>query len=255
MRGLIKNEMLKFFTNRKLYAFLLIVFILYMVPVVMTFVVGMRTLDGQVFPLTMHGIVVSWAVPVFLIMLVAETFTEEYSSGTLSLSLVHPVSRTQFIVAKIISLFFIIFFLLFFALILAYGLGILFFGWSGQFMQQGIAYTAWQGISITVISFLAPVFPLLSFAAFIILVALLLSSSAAVVGLSMAVLLSYTMLDLIFSRLQPYLLSTYFISFGRLLTFPAGGESLRFAVIFIGSHGLIFVLGALLHFNRKDILN
>ena len=50
--GLIKNEMLKFIHNKKLYVFLLVLFIIHMLPVLMTVLVNMKTLNGQVYPLT-----------------------------------------------------------------------------------------------------------------------------------------------------------------------------------------------------------
>lgn len=89
----------------------------------------------------MYGLTVSWAIPIFLIAVIAETITEEYTAGTLSLSLVHPVTRAQFILSKFISYFLLILALLFYSLVLGYGIGALFFSWGNGFLIRGITYT------------------------------------------------------------------------------------------------------------------
>lgn len=129
MTGLIKNELLKLAHNRKTYGFILALLMINIIPVLLTLLIGIRTMDGQSYPSTLYGFTVSWVLPLFLIAIIAELITEEYSAGTLSLSLVHPVTRVQLITAKAVAIFILILAGLLYALLLGYGIGTLFFGW------------------------------------------------------------------------------------------------------------------------------
>ena len=72
----------------------------YFVPVLMTVFVRLRTFEGQVYPYTMSGLITGWVLPIYLIVLIAESVTDDYVAGTMSLSLIHPVSRIQLITAS-----------------------------------------------------------------------------------------------------------------------------------------------------------
>lgn len=255
MIGLLKNELLKFFNHKKLVWFLGLLTILYLLPVLMTVFVKIKTFDGQIFPYTMASLITAWIMPIVLIVIIAESITDEYTSGTLSLSLVHPISRTQLITAKLVALLIITTFLLTLAMLLGYGIGTLFFGWDADFMIRGVVYSTAEGIKITATTFLAPVFPLMAFSAMILFLALLLSGSAAVVGVSIGILLTYTFADLLIKEIQPYLINAYFALLPTMLSFPTSPPKLRFALVFITVHGLVFYLASLMLFNKRDVLS
>lgn len=227
----------------------------YFVPVLMTVFVRLRTFEGQVYPYTMSGLITGWVLPIYLIVLVAESVTDDYVAGTMSLSLIHPVSRIQLITAKIVSLFILIVFYLVLAMLLGYGAGRLFFGWGGEFMIRGVGYSVWEGVRITAVSFFASAFPLLSFGVFVVFIALLLSSSAAVVGLATGIFLLFSVAELIFAEAGIYLITSYILSFPATLALPGDVGLPVPAVLFITLHGLFFYLLSLVLFCRKDILS
>ena len=255
MIGLVKNELIKFISHKKLYWFLGLITILYLLPVLMTVFVKIKTFDGQIFPYTMASLITAWIMPIVLIVMIAESITDEYTSGTLSLSLVQPISRTQLITAKIVALLIITTFLLTLAMLLGYGIGTLFFGWGTDFMIRGVVYSTGEGIRITATTFLASVFPLMAFSTMIIFLALLLSGTAAVTGVAIGILLTYTFADLLIKEIQPYLINAYFSLLPTMLSFPTSPQKLQFAMLFITVHGLIFYLASLMLFNKKDMLN
>lgn len=253
MTGLIKNELLKLAHNRKTYGFILALLMINIIPVLLTLLIGIRTMDGQSYPSTLYGFTVSWVLPLFLIAIIAELITEEYSAGTLSLSLVHPVTRVQLITAKAVAIFILILAGLLYALLLGYGIGTLFFGWGSGFFMRGISYTTWEGIRITLGSYLGSAVPLLSFSLMIMFLALIMSSGASVVGASAGLLLIFTILDLLAEEISPFLISSYFVVTHLFLSFNR--QEVSFTLAFLLLHSLLFYLAAMVVLQKKDIVN
>lgn len=254
MNGLIRNELIKLSHNKKVYALLLTILLTNMVPVVLTLLIRLRTMDGQSYPSMLFGIIASWILPLFLLTLVAEMITEEAAAGTLSLTLVHPVSRVQVITAKVVALFILIIITLLFALIVSYGVGTLFFGWGREFLMRGVTYSPWQGVYITVVSYIATTLPLLSFCILVIFLALIMSSGASVVGISVGLLLLFSILEILIKEIKPYVISSYFSSLST--TFLANNRAqLLFSLSFLTIHSLVFYLASLMIFEKRDVLN
>ncbi|HHX75174.1 MAG TPA: ABC transporter permease subunit [Firmicutes bacterium] len=254
MSGLLKNEWLKLVNNKKLPFFLLVVATIQLLPVVMTLFLNMRTLNGQVYPLTMFGLLVSFALPLFLLILVAEIVTEEHTAGLLALSLLHPVTRFKVITAKVIFLLTVILGLLLFAMLLGYAVGTLLFGWGGEFMLRGVAFTTGQGIAITFLSYLAAALPQLAFSQLVMFLAVLINSSAAVTGIAAGIFMSASMLMLLADEIRPFLLTSYFNTVPVLTDYAAGITGLCDFFAFPALCALAFFLLTVLVFGRKDML-
>ena len=79
-------------------------------------------------PIKMLNGLVDFIVPVFIIILVADSITEEYIHGTLKLSLMVPMTRVKCIVSKLIALGVEIAVMLGVLLIFSYIAGFIFFG-------------------------------------------------------------------------------------------------------------------------------
>lgn len=253
MWGLIKNEWLKFRHNKKFYGFLLVIFVVYMLPVLMTLVVKMNTYNGQVYPLSMFGVIVAFVIPIFLIILVAEIITDEYLSGNLALSLVHPVSRLQVLTAKAIFLLLVILGLLLYSLVISYGIGTIIFGWGKDFMMRGATFTMAEGVFITVSSYLSAALPLFAFSLFVTFIAFIFQGSAAVVGISAGVFMLLIILDLLFDQLRPVIITSYFNTVPIIFNYLANPLSIIFSLMFVSVFGFIFYTLALTYFLRKDM--
>lgn len=254
MIGLLKNEWLKLLHNKRFYGFLLLLLLLYLLPVLMTMMVRLNTYNGQVYPLIMFGVVTSFALPLFLIIFVTEIFTEEYLSGTLSLTLLHPTTRRQLITAKVIFTYLVILMLLVVSLSLGYFIGTVIFGWGSEFMARGMTYSMSEGVFITCTAYLSASLPLLAFSLLVLFLALVMQSGAAVVGVSAGLLFTFTMLQLLVDELSPLLINTYFNTLPFVLDYISNSSSLVFSVLFVISFGLIFYLLGLFVFTRRDMV-
>jgi ABC-2 type transport system permease protein len=251
MSGLLINEIMKLSRNRKVYAYMLAVLLVNLLPVLLTLLVRMKTMDGQSYPSTLWGFTVAWIIPLFLVILASEMLTEEYASGTLSLSLIHPVSRFQLFAAKALALLLFILFASLFALLLGYALGTLIFGWGTGFMMRGVSYTVQEGIRITVGSYLLAAAPLWSFSMLVMFLAVLLSSSASVVGAATGILLVSFVLDLLAAEISPWLISAYFTAFPEQFLSPSWSGP-AYSLVFIAVHGLLFFLAGYQLIAKRD---
>ena len=253
MSGLLKNEILKLINNKKLYALLVLILAINLFPILITASVGMRTTNGQGFPLTMYGLLATFIMPVFLMILIAEMITDELSCGTMALSMVHPVTRFQILTAKVIHLFCFIIIIMLFALILSYGLGTVIFGWGAEFMDSGIIYSTSQGLVLTIGSYLGSVLPLLSFSLFVTFIAFLLQGSAAVVGVSFGLYLLSVMSDLLV-ELPLLPVTAYFNMFPYVLSALSEPQALLRHILINAGFGLLFYLLTLWLFVRRDMV-
>ena len=254
MIQLIKNEMIKLVYNKKLLFFLLLIFVMVLVPVLISFLTRIRFDSGQTYPMFLYGILTTLVLPIFLSVLVADMITEEHVSGGFSIILVHPVSRIKLLTAKAITLYMVILFILVFTLLLSYGIGTLFFGWGDQFIDRGIVYPTTRGILITAGSYIISSLPLLAYGLGVILLGLLFTGSGAVVAVSTSLVLVFSVAGLLVNDLQPFLISTYFISLSKLVFFYKSVPDIKIAGLVIFLYGLIPFIVSLVIIKRRNIL-
>jgi ABC-2 type transport system permease protein len=255
MLNLVKNEMIKVFANKKIYAFLIIILLIELVPVFGSLMVKVSTFTGQTYPLFLHGLTVSWVIPIFIAVLISDMFTEEYVNGTLTLSLIHPVTRSEMIAAKAVSVLILILFLLVFTMFLAYVIGLAIFGWEPQFMIRGIEYSTLTGIQLTIYSFLSSAIPLLVFGIMVMFLALLFYSSGIVVGVSIGLMLLFAFLGYLLKEIEPYLITGYFSSFPNSLLFTGNNSEITMALKVMALYGIFFFAASITLFKKKDLFN
>lgn len=254
MFNLVKNEFIKVIANKRLYAFGLILLLIGMVPVVGTVIVRVSTFDGQTYPLFLHGLTVSWVIPIFIIVLISDMFTEEYVNGTLALSLIHPVTRGEMLAAKVMALILLILLILMATMLLGYVIGTVLFGWGAHFMIRGVEYSTLAGIKITFFSFLSSAVPLAIFGIMVMWLALLFSSSGAVVGASIGLMLVFAVLGYLVDDIQPYLITAYFSSFRNSLLVVGSYSAAVFAVKVMALYGIVFYAASFIIFRKRDLL-
>ncbi len=230
---------------------MMIIILIQIAPVLF---IGVNVFDGQTYPVSMLGILVSWLLPLFLIIIVAEIITEDYKIGMLSIILIHPVSRLKLLASKVLYLLLLTASILLFSMISAYIIGTICFGWGEEFVLRGISYSAAKGFFITLGSYLISIIPLLAFSIFIMLFALLLHNSALVVGISAGMLFLFFMLGEVVSELQPYLLTSYFSFFSHFYFYFNGNiNSLLSALGIVSLYGIIPYIISNIVFYRRDL--
>lgn len=253
MLNLLKNEIIKVIYQKKILFLLIIILFIIFAPVLFTYISRFKVHDGQTYPLFFLGIITSLILPIFIAIITADMFTEDYVAGTLSTTLIHPVSRIKLLSAKAITLYIIILFTLAFTVLLSYALGTLFFGWGEAFLDRGIAYTWGEGVIITLGSYLISSLPLLAFALFVIFLAHLFHSVGAVVGISISLLILFSVTGVLVSEIQPYLLTTYFTQLGELILFSRNKGDIWAASTVIFLYGAVsYTLSALI-FRRRNL--
>lgn len=251
MINLIKNEFIKLFSSKKLPALMLITVIVQLVPIAFTFRDAIFT--GQTYPTVMLGVLVSWLLPIFLIIVVAEIITDDYTSGMLSHTLIHPVSRPRLLASKILFLLLLIILILFASMLSAYLIGTIFFGWGEDFTIRGVAYSTAGGFAITAASHLVSAIPLLAFSSVVMLLGLLFHTSALVVGTAAGILFAFYILGEMLSDLEPFLLTTYFSYFSHFYFYLDDAGSLLSALGVMLVYTLVpYIIGHII-FLRRDL--
>ncbi|MDW7675501.1 MAG: ABC transporter permease [Bacillota bacterium] len=254
MIKLIKNELIKLGSGRRLQSFLLLLVASQLIPVLVTFVSGIKAFEAQTYPLSMLGFTASWLLPIFLIVIIAQLVTDEYSSGTLVLSLIHPVSRGKLLAAKLLTLLLLILGSLGLSLLLAYVIGIVFFGWSPDFVLRGVSYSLLGGITKTIGAHLVAALPLLAFSALVLLLALTFNSSSVVVGIAVSLLFASMVLGQAIPSLRPFLITFYFTDLSYSLFFSEDSIQLTKGFVIVGLYGLIPYAISNIIFKRRDLL-
>ena len=254
MGNLVKNELVKVIYQRKIAFFLLLISVIIMIPVLFTFISRFKIHDGQTYPMLFLGAVTSLVLPIFISIVTADMFTEEYVSGNLSTILIHPVSRFKLLAAKALTLYLLILFLLLFTMTFSYAVGTLFFGWGDSFLDRGITYSSLEGAFITVGSYLASSLPLLAFTLVVMFLALIFHSTSAVVGIAISLIIVSSLAGLVITEIQPYLITTYFNHLGVVMLVERNPEAVLEALRVTAFYGILpFALGAFI-FKKRNLL-
>lgn len=125
---------------------------------------------GQSFPVEMLQASITFTA-VFIAIYVGEVLIEERNNGTIKFVLLRSVSRLQYYVTRILSIFLFSLLLTAIMILIGYIVGILFFGWGDTFVFYSVVTSGWHGVGVTLLAGLA-----FAFAYFIFgLIALLLS--------------------------------------------------------------------------------
>ena len=254
MVSLIKNELIKSFSKKKFYVFMIIVILLELLPWLQSLLGELHmVVNGQNLSVIMLSGVAGSIIPLFIILSLADMITDEYSSGTLKLSLIHPVTRTQLLIAKIFSLVIIITVLLVFAIATGYIVGTFIFGWGDAFVFQGNDYSTFEGILITLGIYAASILPLTIFILLLTLLSLQFTSSGITVGVGIGLMVTMDMFGQVFSSLRPYLLTTYFQKFPMIIISGNYGGDLAAALLILLVYGITSYSISIYQFNKRDI--
>ncbi|WP_366922946.1 ABC transporter permease [Metallumcola ferriviriculae] len=255
MYNLIKNEVIKIFAGKRMLVFMIITLVFSLLPKLEA-VLGEIPLEitGQNMPLYMLNSMTNLILPIFLIITVADMITGEYAGGTLKLSLLHPVSRTKLLTAKLISLVIPMVFLLAFAQMTGHLLGTIFFGWGEQLTFHDVSLSTGKGLLVTAGAHLVSIIPLLTFSAVILLLALQFTNTGAAVGISIGLLMTLSVLGQLAVNLRPYLLISYFEAVPKLFVTASGHREFLTAAVVMAIYGGTSYLISIYQFSKKDIL-
>jgi len=203
----------------------------------------------------------SWTLkfaPMLMIVSVMLLSTEN-SYGTLKTILTRPVSRTEFIYSKIISILLIVIVSVLIIALFGFLIGITFFGLQ-DITEGGYVLYSWQKILVNfLIAYVLSILPLFVLCLFGFFISTLIKETGAAIGSSIGIYL----LIWIISQYEP--ISKFL--FNAYLTFPfdiAGdmakgltvswGPGIYFLILNTFVYGILFVGLSIVNFNRKDLL-
>lgn len=265
MYNLIKNEVYKLFKTKKLYVFMLVIFVYNFLPalekVMGTINEAEILINGQTTAFYMLNFMIANILPIFMIVSLADMITGEYTGGTLKLPLLQPVSRSKLLTAKMAALTIVLMCLLLFSLTLSYIMGTAIFGWGDYFSYQepdqpiheAAVYSTAEGIIVTITSYILSVLPLIAFGMFVMFLALIINSSAVTTGLSIGLVIFLSIFGEVVESIQPYLIINGFGLFKDLFV-AKDFNSFSFTIFVTVLYGIGFYLGSIYIFKKKDLL-
>ncbi|MBV7276489.1 ABC transporter permease subunit [Clostridium sp. PL3] len=268
MINILVNEVYKLLSRKKIYIFMVILFLLVLIMTISTVMTNkafgtgglgnnqtitpMQT-NGQSFPVTLLDSIISFTLPIMVVILVADIVTGEYAEGSLKLPLLRQVSRKQLLLAKVGALLISIMILLFFIMILGYVFGVAILGWGDKFLLKEIILSSTYGILFTLFIYSSSIFPLLSFGMIILLFSIILSNEGSVISTGVGIFITLTIVNEMFYRVSPYLLNHYFNVYD-LINSGSEIEKMITAILVIFLYGIVFYFASLISFKKKDIL-
>ncbi|GCD12818.1 ABC transporter permease [Clostridium tagluense] len=184
MLKIFKNEIIKMVSSKKFY--LLCALLIFSI-ILMGTVVGPRINANNFMIATLDGMVMKPIVPIFMVLVIVEVLTEDYSLGTMKFSLMTTIKKSDFIIGKL--LFIDLYALIFMAIsfIFSYIVGTIIFGLVGK--DEAI-----KNLVYNIKCYGVLILPLLSFCAMISLIALLINNSGAMIGLGIGIVVILSML-------------------------------------------------------------
>jgi ABC-2 type transport system permease protein len=255
MLTLINNEIFKVFALKKIYGFMVVITMFSLLPV-LEFAMGAVDfpLNGQNLPLYMLSSFADLIIPIFIIVTLGDLITDEYVGGTIKLSLLHPVSRTKLLTAKLFALIVPVIVLQLFGMIISYTIGTVLFGFGDQLLFNDNVLSTGMGIAATLGSYLVVILPLLAFACMVMFICLRFSSSGLAVATSIGLLVLFSLAGQIVVELQPYLVITYFVELSNYIFFTGDWSKISMAFIIISVYGVTSYIGCIRHFKKKELL-
>ena len=266
MVKLIRNEVYKLFKTKKLYVFMLVIFIYNFLPsleeVMGTIDEAEVLINGQTTPFYMLGFMITNILPIFMIVSLADMITGEYADGTLKLPLLHPISRVKLLTAKVIAITLVLICLLVFSLVTSYVMGTLIFGWgdyfsyqeADQLISEATTFSTLEGIFVTLSSYSLSVIPLIAFGMFIVFLTLIFNSSGVVTGISIGLTILMSILGEVITAIQPLLIINGFNLF-KFLFIQSDIGFFILSLILTLSYGIGFYLISLYMFHKKDLVS
>lgn len=258
---IVENELYKIFARKKIYIFVGVLFLMVLLTGLSTSVTNNIGGDsslavvftGQAFPATLLGSLITFVLPIMVVMLVADSLTGEYAEGSLKLTLTRKVSRNKLFLAKVLSISIVLMVLLLFVMVSGYIIGTIIFGFGNNFAIKGAALSIGGGIFFTIFIYALSVVPLMVFGLIIFFFAIIFSNEGTVISIGIGLLLLLSLLGQVFFDLTPFLVNTYFSLYS---VYTSGSDilSMTFGILVMLLEGIIFYIVDSLILNKKDLL-
>lgn len=255
---IIRNEINKIFSQKLIYIFMALIALLYILMAIYAKVYPDGKLKGfdmtgQAFSMSILGELLAHILPLFILILVAILFTEEYANGTLKLSLIRPVSRISIFISKVTAFAVSLAILMIFTLIAGYIAGTAFFGWGTGLHIDKLSFDTLDGIILTIRSYMIDMIPYFAFGIMLLFITLFFSNSGAAIGVGLGTCFIVIITSEIAEEVRDYIISSYF-SFHTMFIADMNLQKIITGCITILVYFTVFFTASLVTFIRKDIL-
>ncbi|WP_438445426.1 ABC transporter permease [Gorillibacterium sp. sgz5001074] len=204
---------------------------------------GLRVAGSTEFPLVVLSIMTYTILPLFATFVAVDMFNGEFSSNTMKLTLMRPVSRFGVFCAKVLNLALFIAVNLLLVLVLSLIAGLL-FNWSTASLM---------GVFRVMLSYAATFFPVFVFSLLVVLLSNVIRSGLAVFLLAVLAFIAFNVSGVIFSRYSSFFITSMFDWYTLWISDAFNFfKLLRQALILLGCGIMLFTAGFAL-FDRKDL--
>ncbi|KOM98268.1 membrane protein [Clostridium botulinum] len=189
MLRVLKNEIIKMFSGKKFYVLSMTLIISIIVMAFLGKIHPNRGMNTSNFVFyTLLGTLLKPLIPMFMVLVITDTFTEDYIQGTMKFSLMAPIKKIDLIIGK-------------FLFIAIYGLILLAIGFVGSYIIGVITFGVGNngeflnGFINNIKVYASIILPLFSFSAVISFIAVIINNSGAMIGLGIGIDVMMMMID------------------------------------------------------------
>lgn len=241
------NEVDKMYRKKKVMVLVLLTLLAIAIGQLMVsgvrFQFGIRASGSAQFPILVLSVLINTLLPLFTVLMSIDIFSGEYSSNTMKISLLRPVSRLKLFTAKVAAIGSFILASLILVMVLSAVTGIIFNSTSTSFIYFGKVFLA----------YIASALPILVFTLLIVILSNIFKSGTSVFFLSILIYLGFKVLSILYPQFSNLLILPNFNWYNLFLA--QGMDVLKIINKFFVMTGygiILFIIGYYL-FDKKDI--
>lgn len=271
MLKVMKNELIKAFSEKKKYIFTGILILLCIASSVgMYYLINnfdkldssqnvsvsgsveeLARLSGQLFPKEFILFISDFLLPIFLIILAADMICDDYINGTLKFTLITPVNRVKVIMGKLLSIFVLLVFMEIIMMISSYIIGTVFLGW-GTYYINGEAVSSFRGFLDTLYAYGITLLPLFAFSSLCGFASLCFSKVSSVIGALIGLIFGMSIVSQFSQTIGKFMIINYVKLYKLLPILSQSDKTLAFVVI--SAYFVVFSMLSIVIFKRKNIM-
>jgi ABC-2 type transport system permease protein len=248
--AVLKNEFIKTISGKKFYIFLLSIVssLVLMAIATISFKAKDSSIALSVQPFlkdALNGILVKPLLPIFMIIIAAETFSEDYTEGTMKFSLLTPIKKKDLILGKLAFIAVYSAALIAFSFVTGYIIGTIFLGF-------GDKNTAFSSLITNIKLYALIILPLVSFSMIMSLIAMFIKGTGAMIGAGIGIYFIMIFIDMGIKHAMFYTFS------GGLLAYDLMGNVPNMEILKLLITAVVYIILGLVAniavIKNKDIL-
>lgn len=253
LKNLIINELVKMWLNKKIIIFLLVIIVITLLPLV-TLVIPEVSIafNGQNYALLMLQNLVMTLLPLLTIVMLVEMFSNEYEKGLIKNTLIQPVTRTQVLISKYLSVLIVNGALLFFSFVYGTLVGMLIFGSGTGILTSKGVISGLPALSLSLSAHVVSLLPIAAFAAVVLLLVVLINSGTTALTISIAAFFGLALSGQLLTDIRQYLITGQLELYLHIIEPGLLGSLLAAIMVILIWGGAAFIL-AYSYFIKKQI--